>query len=135
MLAKVAVVVPDRFRGFLDAPVVTTPPPLAPQAEEAVDLRKLRERTKREHKLLIRYRDASAVVSERVVWPVLVGYMEGMRSLIAWCELREDFRIFRIDRLLNVTFLDASYPTTRNALKRRWDERHGEAETERGEPA
>jgi len=33
--------------------------------------------------------------SKRIVWPVTVGYMRRSGHLIAWCELRQDFRSFR----------------------------------------
>ena len=32
-------------------------------------------------------------------WPVILGYFENARMLAAWCELRQDFRHFRLDRI------------------------------------
>ncbi|WP_240357165.1 MULTISPECIES: WYL domain-containing protein [Myxococcus] len=55
------------------------------------------------------------------MWPILVGYVTGVRVLIAWCELRRDFRYFRTERLLSVGFLDTPYPERRAALRRRWE--------------
>jgi predicted DNA-binding transcriptional regulator YafY len=46
-----------------------------------------------------RYRDAEGVVSRREVQPLaLSAFSEGW-LLIAWCRLREDFRVFRLDRM------------------------------------
>jgi predicted DNA-binding transcriptional regulator YafY len=33
------------------------------------------------------------------VWPVTAGYLDTVRHLIAWCELRQEFRTFRTDRV------------------------------------
>jgi predicted DNA-binding transcriptional regulator YafY len=47
-------------------------------------------------KIRIDYRDEYGRTSRRVVWPVIVGYMENARMLAAWCELRAGFRHFRL---------------------------------------
>jgi len=46
----------------------------------------------------------------RTAWPVTVGYLETVRHLIAWCELRQDFRSFRTDRVTAAGLLDERYP-------------------------
>jgi predicted DNA-binding transcriptional regulator YafY len=119
VLAKVAAIVPKRLRHLIDEPVVGTPP-ARHQRGSAVDVSVLRDWARRERKLIIRYADEAGKVSERTVWPVLIGYVTSTRVLIAWCELRRDFRIFRIDRLLAVRFLDERYPEQRGSLRRRW---------------
>ena len=35
-----------------------------------------------------------------MVWPVVIGYLDAARMLIGWCELRKDFRSFRVDRII-----------------------------------
>ncbi|CLA42849.1 Uncharacterised protein [Mycobacterium tuberculosis] len=40
--------------------------------------------------------------------------------LAAWCELRKDFRSFRIDRMTDAVFLDEKYPERRTALRTKW---------------
>lgn len=40
--------------------------------------------------------------------------------LMAWCELRRDFRMFRTDRLQAIGFLDERYPERRATLRSRW---------------
>lgn len=50
-------------------------------------------------KLAIRYRDADGRTSDRTVRPLSLWFRGKVRTLIAWCELREDFRMFRIDRI------------------------------------
>jgi predicted DNA-binding transcriptional regulator YafY len=46
-----------------------------------------------------RYRDALAEASERTVRPICLAYFGPVWLLSAWCELRDDFRTFRLDRI------------------------------------
>ena len=57
-------------------------------------------------KIRIRYRDEQTRESERTIWPAMIGYAETVRLLAAWCELRQDFRHFRTDRIVAAEFLD-----------------------------
>jgi len=50
-------------------------------------------------RLSMSYRDAGGDATERVVWPFTLFYWGFTWTLGAWCELREDFRSFRIDRI------------------------------------
>jgi predicted DNA-binding transcriptional regulator YafY len=67
-----------------------------------------------ERKLRLRYRDAKGNDSQRIVWPIFGGGVDG-GSVAAWCERRRDFRNFRIDRIQSVEILDR-YPKRRQLL-------------------
>lgn len=54
----------------------------------------------------------------RIVWPIQLGFLDSARVLMAWCELRQDFRTFRTDRIAAVLTLDR-YPSQRAELVRR----------------
>ena len=58
--------------------------------------------------------------SRRTIWPIAVGYLEAVRLLAAWCELRSDFRSFRTDRVIAADYLDEKYPERREALRNKW---------------
>ena len=45
------------------------------------------------------YRNALAESSERTVRPLCLAYFGPVWLLSAWCELRQDFRTFRLDRI------------------------------------
>ena len=68
-----------------------------------------------EHRLKMRfaYRDADGTASERLVWPLALHFWGQVWTLAAWCELRDDFRTFRIDRAEWVTVTEEGYPTHR----------------------
>jgi predicted DNA-binding transcriptional regulator YafY len=65
-----------------------------------------------EHRLKMRfaYRDADGTASERLVWPLALHFWGQVWTLAAWCELRDDFRTFRIDRAEWVTATEDAYP-------------------------
>lgn len=119
VLAKIATVVPEHLRSAVDDPVVGAPPARGVRVDR-VDVAKLRAWSRRGRKLHIRYQDGSGTTSERTVWPFLVGYDGSTRAVMAWCELRNDFRVFLTDRLLAVEFLDEGYPERRETLRRKW---------------
>ena len=120
VLAKVAVVVPGGLRGIIDDPAVGTPPARRGGSEGWVDIGKLRSWSRQGRKLAIHYVDDAGSATKRTVWPFMIGYVEGVQTLMAWCELRQDFRIFRIDRLTTVWFLEQRYPDRRSVLRNRW---------------
>jgi predicted DNA-binding transcriptional regulator YafY len=120
VLAKVAAVVPERLRAEIEDPAVITPPAWAERLDRGVDVARLRAWCLQGRKLRIAYSDQAGSETARIVWPILVGYMGKVSTLITWCELRSDFRMFRTDRLQDVEFLDERYPERRATLRRRW---------------
>jgi len=45
------------------------------------------------------YEDAQGAKSEREVDPLGIVYLQNTNMLMAWCHLRRDFRLFRLDRM------------------------------------
>jgi predicted DNA-binding transcriptional regulator YafY len=68
----------------------------------------------------MRYSDEQERATERTIWPIAIGYHDTVRLLVAWCELRRDFRHFRMDRILAADFLDERYPERPSALRAKW---------------
>ncbi|CAN7316739.1 helix-turn-helix transcriptional regulator [Variovorax paradoxus] len=62
-------------------------------------LQTLREAVQARQKLRLHYRDVSGDASERIVRPLGCFYWGKVWTLSTWCELRNDFRGFRIDRM------------------------------------
>ena len=50
-------------------------------------------------RLTLTYADAEDRPSERIVRPLGLWFWGKVWTLVAWCELREDFRMFRLDRI------------------------------------
>ncbi len=67
---------------------------------DRMDMVRTRTQIHEGKKITLRYRDEHGRDSERMIWPIAVGYLEAVRLLAAWCELRKDFRSFRTDRVV-----------------------------------
>ncbi|MER9136921.1 YafY family transcriptional regulator [Mesorhizobium sp. M0830] len=117
-LAKIAAVLPDDLREDLDASTLLVGPPAA--AVEGIDLGIVRQAIRNERKLGFLYRDAAGAASERVVWPFAVGFFDKVRVVVAWCEMRQDFRHFRADRIEALQATDLRYPRRRQVLLKEW---------------
>lgn len=53
--------------------------------------------------LAFAYRDEAGAQTRRDVHPLGLSYWGRVWTLLAWCELRQDFRMFRLDRMAEVT--------------------------------
>jgi predicted DNA-binding transcriptional regulator YafY len=119
LMAKILAAIPDRLRPYILEPSGGTPPaPVIP--EDGLDVAQVRAWIHAGRKLELRYRDEQGRETERRIWPVAIGYMETVRMIAAWCELRNDFRHFRTDRVLDAAFLSERYPDRPVLLRARW---------------
>jgi predicted DNA-binding transcriptional regulator YafY len=121
VLAKIAMAVPASLRPFVMAPSTGVPPRLAP-VEEVVGAATLRHAIRSRSKLRLLYRAQNGEETKRTVWPVVLGYSDANRILIAWCEARQGFRHFRTDRMLAAEALGQPIPESKGNLHRRWEE-------------
>ena len=80
----------------------------------------LRRAIRDEHALLLHYRDEGSAVTQRRIWPFAMAFFDHARLIAAWCELRQDFRHFRADRVVDLADSGTRYPERRHALIRRW---------------
>lgn len=99
--AKIAAILPETLRiAAFDEPVAM-PGPVGSQAQGPITVHFMRTAIRAQCKLAIVYADGLGEHTERVIWPVSVGFMEQARVVGAWCELRQDFRTFRLDRIVS----------------------------------
>lgn len=63
-------------------------------------------------------------LTERVVCPVALIYYVDNALLAAWCELRGDYRHFRVDRILRCVVQDASFIGKGMSLREGWQAAH-----------
>ncbi|MCJ0765469.1 helix-turn-helix transcriptional regulator [Variovorax terrae] len=98
---------------------------LGPTAQRT--LQTLREAVQSRRKLFIHYRDQDDKPSERILRPLGCFYWGKVWTLAAWCEQRQDFRSFRVDRVSFVRTLDEHFRdepgrTLADLLRRHEDE-------------
>ncbi|MGZ2506836.1 putative DNA-binding transcriptional regulator YafY [Rhizobium beringeri] len=117
-LAKIEAVLPSELRhGLTDNDFHIGLPSLpAP----AISLKVLRQAMQQQMKLRIIYRDARDADSDRIIWPIAVAFFDSRRIIAGWCELRQDFRMFRADRILKAALLADRYPGKRRELVKQW---------------
>jgi len=78
--------------------------------------------TLREHKLSIAYRDQTDTPTKRVIWPIGLAFYDSKHAIVAWCELRQDFRFFRADRIAELSSTGERYPKRRAGLAKAFQE-------------
>jgi predicted DNA-binding transcriptional regulator YafY len=76
----------------------------------AAHLAELLEAVERRAVIELSYADAAGKPSVRSVWPLGALFSAQAWTLVAWCELREDFRSFRLDRIVSVRASARRYP-------------------------
>jgi predicted DNA-binding transcriptional regulator YafY len=129
-VAKIRAVLPGDLRDAVDAATMTVP--MASSEDSAVvDVSMIRAAMRKEQKVVIAYRDGDGSVTRRTIWPILIGFFERMRIVAAWCELRVDYRAFRVDRILELEPTAARYPRKRVAMVEEWREKMGMEATAR----
>lgn len=108
VIAKVETVVPERLRRHMAETAL-----LAPENHfmEPIpfDPGVLRKAIRRRCKVHFRYRDGDEQETERSVLPLALAFFGPVWLLASWCELREDFRSFRLDRIHEFTVLSETF--------------------------
>lgn len=69
------------------------------ESDENSVLPTVRAALRENQRLRLDYTDGEGHTSQRIVWPLALGYFDETPVLAAWCELRQDFRHFRTDRM------------------------------------
>lgn len=71
----------------------------------------LRQACEMQRKIRITYLDEEQQQSERIVWPLGIIGWSGRWTLLAWCELRQNYRNFRFDRVQHTSLSEESFET------------------------
>ncbi|CUH41751.1 helix-turn-helix transcriptional regulator [Ruegeria atlantica] len=71
--------------------------PFADAARGLAHMAPIRAAIKSRQKLRLSYRRIDGVLTDRVIRPLHMEYWGRVWTLTAWCELRQGFRVFRID--------------------------------------
>lgn len=121
-LVKIASVLPPDLKANVEDSSLYVGPG-APVPEGVTRLSDIRDAIRRERKVEVRYEDLAGAVTERTIWPFALTFFDKARLVIGWCELREDFRSFRADRILSFTVSERRYLRRRQVLMKEWQAR------------
>jgi predicted DNA-binding transcriptional regulator YafY len=97
-IAKIEAVIPDRLREYMATTALLAPASFDMEPIKC-DLADLRRAIRSHLKVHFRYTDVLRQKSERTVRPLSLAFFGPVWILAAWCELRGDFRTFRLDRM------------------------------------
>ncbi len=117
-LVKIDAVLPDaeRQRAASVRIHAIPAPEMAPDLRQRLDAL---ERMVDEHRRIeIAYRDAADRQTRRHLRPLGLWFWGKVWTLVAWCELRDDFRMFRIDRIDRITDAGRFRPERAKSLAR-----------------
>ena len=108
VMDKVAAVSPEALRHQLELLRLWAP---ADHARETItiDQAALRHAIRDQRKIRFTYRDLDGQSSGRVVRPLIMAFYGPVWLLAGWCELRNGFRVFRIDRMSEFSTLETRF--------------------------
>jgi len=109
-LARIEPTLPEHLRHLL-ADATLWAPVGKNQAPLRFDLAELRAAIRGHRKVRFRYRDERGVETRRCVQPITLWFYGPVWLSGTWCELRNDFRFFRLDRMREVEFLPDTFAT------------------------
>ncbi len=108
-LSKVETVLPDTLKGRIDQARLFSPMVRIP-TEVAATMSDMRNAMDHRNKVIMVYRRADGKESERIIWPLGLFFWGNVWTLGAWCESRQGFRNFRLDRINTHTISQEYYP-------------------------
>lgn len=119
VLAKITTILPDGLRpGVISAPFYVSDGQAA--TPRGIDLSDVRYAIRETRKMRITYADARGQRSNRTIWPIAMAYYVDATLIGAWCELRLDYRHFRVERIVTSTLLDETFSTDGGKLVEGW---------------
>ena len=107
-LVKIGAVVPDaRMRAAERVPIFATR--INARDGDRDNLDALSRAIDDRLRVRIAYRNEEDNESDRTIWPLALHFWGQVWTLAAWCELRQDFRTFRVDRAETVSLTEERF--------------------------
>jgi len=126
-LAKLGARLPEGQSRRLKHAVLTAQsffPPPAPTVDAGI----LRRAAWDERRIRFHYADAVGAETQREAYPLSIVFMQSSHCLVAWCHLRNDFRVFRLDRMDALEVLEECFRPRRVSLLRQyWEKMRAES--------
>jgi len=109
-LSKIETVLPpDLQDGFKKAKM--SAPFTQISSSDSTKMATIRNAADNLNKISLEYTRADGLISKRMIWPLGLFFWGGLWTIGAWCELRESFRVFRLDRIITLETLDDTFST------------------------
>ena len=118
VLAKLNAVLPEHRQQLLQQITLRAINVWLPVDEALVE--QVRLAIRQQVKISMDYTDEQQWISSRTVWAFALEYFNDKIVLAAWCELRHDFRNFRINRIQQLSLSQELYPQFKQQLFQQW---------------
>ena len=128
--AKISDVLPDHAASVESAPLYVSGWNKIPDSVIAPET--IRNAIREAQILDITYRDEHGQRTPRAIRPLAITYYTDALVIAAWCELREDFRHFRLDRIASCAPANRTFTKEAAKLRKAW-QTYRDAETWTGE--
>lgn len=98
-LNKILAILPQDLRAVEETSPIKVPN-YQQQATISPHSEQIRKAIKNRNIIQINYTDAKDEITTRKIWPLGIFFWGKAWTLVAWCEKRSDYRVFRLDRIL-----------------------------------
>ena len=98
-IVKIEAVLPDSLRARAEGVPIHAfrMPDLPPEVRILID--RIEAATTARNRLILDYADVEGAETERTIRPLGLWFWGKVWTVVSWCELRNDFRMFRLDRI------------------------------------
>jgi predicted DNA-binding transcriptional regulator YafY len=120
---KIAAVLPDRLMASAGEEIWVFPGAEALTA--ARHLPAFRRAIRLHERVMIGYVDGSGAPTQRQIRPLLLEFWGRVWTVASWCETRQDFRSFRVDRIETLTLMGETFPDEAGRTLADWRLLHG----------
>jgi len=107
-LLKIEHVIPDKLKPHLERNDMIVPDfPMEGQASEQLKI--IRKAIRQLNKVTLEYTRADGQQSKRIIHPLGLFYWGKVWTVVGWCEMRDAFRHFRLDRMATCNLHQQQY--------------------------
>lgn len=108
-LSKIETALPNELKKTLGDTLLFSPLTRI-TTEVSITMAEIRFAADHRRKVSLHYTRADGQDLERIIWPLGLFFWGSVWTIGAWCELRNAFRVFRLDRVNHLSVLDEHYP-------------------------
>lgn len=114
-LIKIGAVLPEAERARIERTEIHSPKWVVSDADRAA-IDSVERAVEERAVLTLDYRDESGNSSARDIRPLGLWFWGRVWTIVAWCEMRDDFRTFRIDRIASISPAGRTFKPERGKL-------------------
>lgn len=107
-LDKIKAALPEKQRALIHDTAL-----FSPQSSQkipwSVDFSAIRRAVRNKNKLALTYTNEKSERTDRIIRPLAMAFFAPVWLVLGWCELRNDFRNFRLDRIQSMNVLDEHF--------------------------